>query len=559
MLAAIMIVSATLGTCLSAYAGAPIFGIDVSEHNGTVDFVDVKNDDKEFVMIRLGYYNHIDKNFWQNVQKASNAKINFGVYLYSYAYSVAEAKIEANFVIETLKEIDSKGYGKYFTLPVAYDMEDKSQAKYGKAQLTKQMTTFCDMIDDAGYVPMIYANLNWFNNYLDIKTVVSKGYKIWYANWVSGNPSFTDQREIGNTGVKADMWQYINGEGQSDGFDKNVIYNADDLVKCRHNYKQNSVTPATKDADGNVRNVCAWCNNVINAVIPRISSVSLSKTSYTYDGNQKNPSVIVKDRTGKTLKSGTDYTVSYDAGRTNVGTYNVKVTYKGNYSGTDTLSFKVIQQIPERCEPVLSKTSYTYDGNEKNPTVTIKDVVGNVLKEGTDYTLSYDEGRINAGTYNVNITYKGNYSGTDKLSFTVIQQIPERCTPKLSETTYKYDGSEKTPTVTIVDVVNNVLKEGRDYTLTYDEGRTEPGTYNVKITYKGNYSGTDTLSFDIVDKSSASLTATLSKESYTYDGNEKNPTVTVKDSQGNTLVKGTDYTVTYDDDRTNVGNIYRRI
>ena len=55
-LAAIMIVSATLGTCLSAYAGAPIFGIDVSEHNGTVDFVDVKNDDKEFVMIRLGYY-----------------------------------------------------------------------------------------------------------------------------------------------------------------------------------------------------------------------------------------------------------------------------------------------------------------------------------------------------------------------------------------------------------------------------------------------------------------------------------------------------------------------
>ncbi|HIY34586.1 MAG TPA: leucine-rich repeat protein, partial [Candidatus Eubacterium faecigallinarum] len=101
----------------------------------------------------------------------------------------------------------------------------------------------------------------------------------------------------------------------------------------------------------------------------------------------------------------------------------------------------------------LSKTSYTYDGNEKNPTVTIKDVVNNVLVNGTDYTLTYDADRTNVGTYNVTITYKGNYSGTDTVSFTVIEQIPERCTPNLSETTYKYDGSEKTPTVTIVDVV----------------------------------------------------------------------------------------------------------
>ena len=282
-------------------------------------------------------------------------------------------------------------------------------------------------------------------------------------------------------------------------------------------------------------------------------TATLSKTSYTYDGNEKNPTVTVKDSQGNTLVKGTDYTVTYDDDRTNVGTYNVTVTYIGEYTGTDVLSFKVIPQIPERCTPVLSKTSYTYDGNEKNPTVTIKDVVNNVLVNGTDYTLTYDADRTNVGTYNVTITYKGNYSGTDTVSFKVIEQIPERCTPNLSETTYKYDGSEKTPTVTIIDVVNNVLKEGRDYTLTYDEGRTEPGTYNVKITYKGNYSGTATLSFYIVDTSSENLTATLSKTSYTYDRNEKNPTVTVKDSSGKTLVKGTDYTVTYDAGRTNVG------
>ena len=553
VLSAVMFICATLGTFLSAYAGDPVFGIDVSEHNGVVDFVDVKDDNKEFVMIRLGYYDTIDKYFWSNVKKAHNAKMDFGVYLYSYAYSVSEARIEANFVIDTLEELEERGYGRYFTLPVAYDLEEPKMAQYGKTQITKQMTTFCDMIKNAGYVPMVYANLNWFTNYINLNTAVSKGYKLWYAYWVNGSPSFSSEREIGNTGVKADMWQYINGEVQSDGFDKNVIYNTDELIKCRHNYGAQKIQQATKDSDGYMQSTCSWCGNVSKTTIPRISSAALSKTSYTYDGNQKNPTVTVKDRTGKTLKNGTDYTVSYASGRTDVGTYNVTVTYKGNYSGTDTLSFKVIQQIPERCTPVLSKTSYTYDGNEKNPTVKITDVVGNVLKKDVDYTLTYDEGRTDVGTYNVNIAYKGNYSGTDTVSFKVIHQIPERCTPKLSETTYVYDGTQKTPTVSITDVVDNVLKEGTDYTLTYDVGRTEPGTYNVNITYKGNYSGTDTLRFRIIDPSTEKLTASLSKTSYTYDGNEKNPTVTIKDAQGNVLTKDVDYTLSYDAGRTDVG------
>ncbi|MGN1203297.1 MAG: GH25 family lysozyme, partial [Eubacterium sp.] len=105
LLSAVMFICATLGTCLSVYAGEPVFGIDVSEHNDLVNFADAKNNNKDFVMIRLGYYNHLDEKFWDNVKNAYNAKMDFGVYLYSYAYSTAEAQIEANFVVDTLSQM----------------------------------------------------------------------------------------------------------------------------------------------------------------------------------------------------------------------------------------------------------------------------------------------------------------------------------------------------------------------------------------------------------------------------------------------------------------------
>ena len=268
-----------------------------------------------------------------------------------------------------------------------------------------------------------------------------------------------------------------------------------------HTYGSGKVTKAaTTSSAGTITYTCTKCSATKTETIAKISTAVLSKTSYTYDGNQKNPTVTVKDSAGKTLTKGTDYTITYSTGRTNVGTYNVTVNYKGKYNGSTKLSFKVIQQIPSRCTPKLSKTSYTYDGNEKNPTVTIKDVVNNVLVQGRDYTLTYDSGRTNAGTYNVKITYKGNYSGTDTVSFKVIQQIPSRCTATLSTTSTYYNGSVKTPGVTVKDVVNNTLKNGTDYTVTMDSGRKNVGRYAVKITYKGNYSGSQTLYFNVIPR-----------------------------------------------------------
>lgn len=187
-----------------------------------------------------------------------------------------------------------------------------------------------------------------------------------------------------------------------------------DTTAHTHTYGSGKVTKAaTTSSAGTITYTCTKCSATKTGTIPKISTAVLSKTSYTYDGRQKNPTVTVKDINGKVLRNGTDYTLTYTSGRTNAGTYYVTVSYKGNYSGSTKLSFKVIQQIPSRCTPKLSKTSYTYDGNQKNPTVTIKDVCNNTLVKGRDYTLTYDSGRTNVGTYDVKITYIGNYSGTD--------------------------------------------------------------------------------------------------------------------------------------------------
>lgn len=101
-------------------------------------------------------------------------------------------------------------------------------------------------------------------------------------------------------------------------------------------------TKATTSRDGKIVEECALCKEIISeTVISKVSSVKLSATSYTYNGKVRTPSVTVKDSKGNSLVESTDYTVSYAKGRNDVGKYAVKITFKGNYSGTKTLCFTI--------------------------------------------------------------------------------------------------------------------------------------------------------------------------------------------------------------------------
>ena len=108
-----------------------------------------------------------------------------------------------------------------------------------------------------------------------------------------------------------------------------------------HKYKT-TTTKATLTKNGSVVKKCTECGKVASSTaIKYAKTFKLSATSYTYDKKEKKPGVTVKDAAGKTLKKGTDYTVSYESGRKNVGTYKVTVKMIGKYSGTKELAFKI--------------------------------------------------------------------------------------------------------------------------------------------------------------------------------------------------------------------------
>ncbi|MBR3974411.1 MAG: leucine-rich repeat protein, partial [Clostridia bacterium] len=320
-----------------------------------------------------------------------------------------------------------------------------------------------------------------------------------------------------------------------------------------HSYTT-TTTPATLSKNGSVKTVCTVCGSVKSTTtISYPKTFTLSATSYTYNGYAKKPTVTVKDAAGKTLVKDTDYTVTYSSGRKNVGTYKVTVTMKGNYTGTKTLSFKINPMDISKCNVKLSNTSYTYNGYVKTPTVTVTNTNGVNLTKDTHYTVTYDEGRKNAGTYNVKVTMKGNYTGTKTLSFKINPINISTCTVKLSATSLTYNGNVRTPVVTVTNANGVKLTKDTHYTVTYATGRKNVGTYNVKVTMKGNYTGTKTLSFKINPIDISKCTVKLSATSLTYNGNVRTPTVTVTNASGTKLTKGTSYTVTYAEGRKNVG------
>ncbi len=151
--------------------------------------------------------------------------------------------------------------------------------------------------------------------------------------------------------------------------------------------------------------------------------VSLSKTAYTYNGKVQKPTVKVTDSKGNTVSS-SNYTVKYDKGCKNAGTYSVAVIFEGNYSGIASLSYKInpiriFASTSAKPAISLSKTTYTYNGKVQKPTVTVKNASGTKLTKGTHYTVTCATGCKNVGVHKVTVKMKGNYSGTKTLTFTI--------------------------------------------------------------------------------------------------------------------------------------------
>ena len=172
---------------------------------------------------------------------------------------------------------------------------------------------------------------------------------------------------------------------------------------------------------GSKHKECTVCKKVLEtAEIPALSRISISKASvtlststYAYDGKAKKPGVTVK-LNGKTLKNGTDYTVSY-SNNTKVGTAKVAITGKGNYTGSVSKTYSIKNNFKKATISGISNKSYT--GKNITQSITVK-YNGKTLKNGTDYTVSYSSNK-SIGTATVKITGKGSYTGTITKTFKI--------------------------------------------------------------------------------------------------------------------------------------------
>ena len=177
--------------------------IDVSYHNGTIDWEKVKAAGVDGAILRCGYGDNIasqdDKQWMRNADECTRLGIPFGAYLYSYAKSTAQAKSEAEHALRLIK-------GYKLSYPVYYDLEEHG-TESGAVERAK---IFCEAIEAAGYCAGIYCNKSWWDNYLN-----SLGNT--YTKWIA---RYNDT--LGMDGV--DMWQYTS-DGSVSGISGRVDMN----------------------------------------------------------------------------------------------------------------------------------------------------------------------------------------------------------------------------------------------------------------------------------------------------------------------------------------------
>lgn len=190
-----------------------VMGIDISKHNGNIDWNAVKNSGVQYVILRCGYRGSAsgvlveDQKFKSNIQGATAAGLKVGIYFFSQAVNEVEAVEEASMTLSLIKNYR-------ITYPVYIDVESANGRADGisKAARTSVINAFCQTIRNSGYTPGLYANKNWLTE--KINTGALGGCRIWLAQYVAA-PTYAGRYE---------MWQY-SSRGSIAGIKGNVDLN----------------------------------------------------------------------------------------------------------------------------------------------------------------------------------------------------------------------------------------------------------------------------------------------------------------------------------------------
>lgn len=373
-------------------------GIDVSYHNGTLNWSTIKAAGVDFAILRAAYRGYGDEGtlmrdtkFAEYMQGAMSQGIPVGAYIYSQAISTAEAVQEANYILNIVR-----GYS--LDLPIVFDYEfagvktgrlDSAWADgdIDKNDMTNIALAFCNTIKNAGYDAMVYANKSFLSKNLDHEVIENAGYEIWLAHYTT-NTNYTGDYKI---------WQYTSS-GKIPGI-------ANKVFDCNFMYS-GTISMSLK------------ISNIPNQI---------------YQGYDVAPSVTVTNG-GTVLTEGTDYTVTYQ-NNSGIGTATVNVFGAGIYDGYINLTktFNIVpdtvqnMQIPEAgtntvdlsWSPVSGADGYTVQILKNGKWVSVGNFVGTSARISGLLPGSVNYVHIAAYASSNGKTYIGNYNTAVKIETTV--------------------------------------------------------------------------------------------------------------------------------------------
>ena len=281
-----------------------------------------------------------------------------------------------------------------------------------------------------------------------------------------------------------------------------------------------------------------------------------------YDGKEHMWSPTVTDKADKKLKAGTDYTVEYSTSDfTNVGTIEVVITGKGNYSGTVKRSYKV---TPKEYTVTTESATKTYSGTALTAGGKVEGIVSG---ETVEFTTTGSQTEVGTSKNTYELVWKSakatNYSlakeSIGELTVKAKSIVPDdKDTPESDKTGItvsepsdsKYDGKEHKEVLTVTDTkTSKELVAGTDYSVTYSSDLVNAGTVTIKVAGLGNYTGSFTKTYKITKRSVTLTSATVSK---VYDGSALTDTTIDVSGDGFVEGEGASYEVT--GTQTEVGN-----
>jgi len=231
------------------------FGIDVSNHQGYINW-EAACSEIDFAILRCGYGNNSstqdDERWYYNARECERLGIPYGVYLFSYAVTDAEAQSEAEHTLRLLEGLDPD-------LPVFYDLEHESTVgSLSNADILRHAKIYCSALSNAGYQVGIYASLSWWNNRL-----TSSDYDQW-VKWVARWDYSSSGRE------DCTVWQYSSSgsvNGVSGRVDVNYWYGALPGTGCAHSFSSEQLKAASCTENGEVRQNCTKCGESFTELI----------------------------------------------------------------------------------------------------------------------------------------------------------------------------------------------------------------------------------------------------------------------------------------------------